>query len=116
VASISRLLEIIGLFCKRDPEKRRYSAKETYNFKAPTNRSHPISKVGDLAIWLDLRIIATSPTLDIERERERERDLAIHTQLVCVKEQKKVGDFVIQSRRSSSISKVGDLALAIFET
>jgi len=42
VATISRLLKIIGLFCKRALYKRRYSAKETYNFKKPTNRSHPI--------------------------------------------------------------------------
>jgi len=44
VATISRLLKIIGLFCKRALWKRRYSAKETYNFKEPTNRSHPIRK------------------------------------------------------------------------
>jgi len=43
VATISRLLRIIGLFCKRALEKRRYSAKETHNFKEPTNRSHPIA-------------------------------------------------------------------------
>ena len=42
VASISRLLKIIGLFCKRVLWKRLYSAKETYNFREPTNRSHPI--------------------------------------------------------------------------
>jgi len=42
VATISRLLKIIGLFCKRALEKRRYSAKETYHFKEPTTRSHPI--------------------------------------------------------------------------
>jgi len=42
VASNSRLLKIIGLFCKRDLQKRRYSAKETYNCKEPTNCSHPI--------------------------------------------------------------------------
>ena len=42
VASISRLLKIIGLFCKRALQKRLYSAKETYDFKEPTNRSHPI--------------------------------------------------------------------------
>ena len=42
VATISRLLKSTGLFCKRAPYKRRYSAKETYNFKAPTHRSHPI--------------------------------------------------------------------------
>ena len=31
--------KIIRLFCKRALPKRRYSAKETYNFKEPTNRS-----------------------------------------------------------------------------
>jgi len=43
VATISRLLEIIGLFCKRALQKRRYSAKETYNLKGPTNHSHRIA-------------------------------------------------------------------------
>jgi len=42
VATIGRLLKMIGLFCQRALEKRRYSAKETYNFKEPTNHSHPI--------------------------------------------------------------------------
>jgi len=42
VATVSRLLKIIGLFCNRALQKRRYSAKETYDFKEPTNRSHPI--------------------------------------------------------------------------
>jgi len=39
---LSRLFKIIGLFCKRDLQKRRYSAKETCNFKAPTHRCHLI--------------------------------------------------------------------------
>jgi len=42
VVTFSRLLKIIGLFCKRALKKRQYSAKETYNFKEPTKRSHPI--------------------------------------------------------------------------
>jgi len=42
VAPISRLLKIIGHFYKRALSKRRYCAKETYNFKELTNRSHPI--------------------------------------------------------------------------
>ena len=42
VAMTSRLLEIIGPFCKRALQKRMYSAKETYNFEEPTNRSHPV--------------------------------------------------------------------------
>jgi len=42
VATSSRLLQIIGLFCKRALWKRQYSAKETYNFNEPTHRSHPI--------------------------------------------------------------------------
>ena len=33
---------MIGLFCKGARLKRLYSAKETYNFIDPTNRSHPI--------------------------------------------------------------------------
>jgi len=44
VATISRLLQIIGHFSKRALQKRQYLAKETYDFKEPTNRSHPISK------------------------------------------------------------------------
>jgi len=42
VATSSRLLKIIGLFRERALWKRLYSAKETYNFKESTNRSHPI--------------------------------------------------------------------------
>jgi len=42
VASISRLLKSIGLFCKRALQKRLYFAKETYDFIQSTNRSHPI--------------------------------------------------------------------------
>ena len=42
VATISRLLKIIGLFRKRALSKRLYSAKETSNSKEPTNRSQRI--------------------------------------------------------------------------
>ena len=42
VATISRLLKIISLFCKRALQKKLYSAKETYHFKEPTNGSHHI--------------------------------------------------------------------------
>jgi len=43
VATISWLLKIISLFCKRALWKRRYSVKETYDLKEPTHRSHPIT-------------------------------------------------------------------------
>jgi len=42
VALVSRIDKIIGLFCKRALQKRRYSAKEAYNFIDPTYHSHPI--------------------------------------------------------------------------
>jgi len=42
VALTCKLLKSVGLFCKRDLQKRRYSAIEIYNFKEPTKRSHPI--------------------------------------------------------------------------
>jgi len=45
VATISRLLKITGLFCKRALQKRLYSAIETYNLKEPTNCSHPIAHI-----------------------------------------------------------------------
>ena len=39
---ISNAAKIIGLCCKKNLYKRLYSAKETYNFKEPTNRNHSI--------------------------------------------------------------------------
>jgi len=50
VASVSRIDKIVGLFYKRALEKRRYSAKETYNLIDPTDRSHPIGS-GGLRRW-----------------------------------------------------------------
>ena len=44
VATISRLLKIIGLFCRISALLQGSFAKETYNFKEPTNRSHPIPR------------------------------------------------------------------------
>jgi len=41
-ALVSRIDKIIGLFWKRALQKSHYSAKETYNFIDPTNRSRPI--------------------------------------------------------------------------
>ena len=43
VAMTSRLLKIIGFFCKRAPWKRLYPAKETCDLKEPTNRSQSIA-------------------------------------------------------------------------
>jgi len=43
VATISSMLKNIGLFCKRALQKRPIFCRETYLFKHPTNRSHPIS-------------------------------------------------------------------------
>ena len=49
VATISRLLKIIGLFCKIALQKRLSSAKKTYHFKEPTSRNRPIRREVD--IW-----------------------------------------------------------------
>jgi len=50
VATTSRLLKIISLFCKRALQKRLYSAKETYNLKEPTKDSHPICQKGSRSL------------------------------------------------------------------
>jgi len=45
VATISRLLKIIGFFCRISSLLQGSFAKETYHFREPTNRSHPIRLV-----------------------------------------------------------------------
>ena len=45
VATISRMLKNIGLFCKRALQKRPVFCKETCIFKHPTHRSHPIPMI-----------------------------------------------------------------------
>jgi len=42
VATITRLLKIVVLFCRESSLLHGFFAKETYDFKDPTNRSHPI--------------------------------------------------------------------------
>jgi len=46
-ATISGLLKNIGLFCIILSPLLGSFAKETYNFKEPTNRSHPIVGVAE---------------------------------------------------------------------
>jgi len=50
VATISRLLKIIGLFCRILSLLSGSFAKETCNFKGPTNRSHPIWQVEEFVV------------------------------------------------------------------
>jgi len=52
VATISRLLKIIGLFCKRALQNRRYCAKETYHF-----HDHLVRHDGVANISRSLKII-----------------------------------------------------------
>jgi len=47
VASMSRLLKIIGIFCRIMSLLQGSFAKETYNFKEPTKRSHPIVVIAE---------------------------------------------------------------------
>ena len=62
VATIGRLLKIIGLLCKRALQKRRYSAKATYIIsKEPTNRSHPICKCLCVSVAISMSIPVYSP-------------------------------------------------------
>ena len=43
MATISRLLQILGLFCRIPSVLQGSFAKETCNFEERTNRSHPIA-------------------------------------------------------------------------
>ena len=55
VATIRRLLESIGLVCKRALQKRRYSVKETYDLKEPTKHMQILALASiDVIGWLRL--------------------------------------------------------------
>ena len=58
VAMISRLLQMIGLFCKILSLLQGSFAKKTYNFEEPTNRNHPISICLSvcLCLWFSVRV------------------------------------------------------------
>ena len=51
VATICRLLKMIGLFCRISSLLFGSFAKETYKLKEPTNRSHPIRLVTHYVIY-----------------------------------------------------------------
>jgi len=51
VATISKLLKVIGLFWRISSLLYGSFAKETYDFKEPTSRSHPIVIYADIARW-----------------------------------------------------------------
>ena len=65
VATISRLLKIIGLLCKRALQKRRYSAKETYDFKKPTNHSHPMTLLHLHSHWCHFNMSYPGTSLNL---------------------------------------------------
>jgi len=77
VATISRLVKIIGLFCRISSLSLGSFAKETYHFKEPTTCSHPI------CIYTR---VATCQTQQHARRQKQERDLFIaeHLMSVCV--------------------------------
>jgi len=56
VATISRLLRSIGLFCRISSVLYGSFAKETYDFKEPTSRIHPIAtsrqRIPDTSIYM----------------------------------------------------------------
>ena len=77
VAMMSRLLKISGFFCKRALSKRRYSAKETYNLKEPTNRNHPIApKVS----------CAKEKVCKTYKKKLQKRESYKHSKVSCAKE------------------------------
>ena len=55
VATTSRLLKFIGPLCRIQSLLQDSFAKETYNFKEPTSRSHPICiKCMDVLLYCDI--------------------------------------------------------------
>jgi len=61
VATVSRLLKIIGLFCRTSSLLWGSFAKETYNCKEPTNQSHLIAYL-NLWLWYNFESFWNSTT------------------------------------------------------
>jgi len=58
VATISRLHKIAGLFCRISSLLYGSLAKETCNFKEPTNRSHPIvESYDDKTVFVSVYVV-----------------------------------------------------------
>jgi len=57
VATISRLLKIVGLFCRISSLLQVSFAKETCNFKEPTNYSHPIVRSKEMVSSINESVI-----------------------------------------------------------
>ena len=62
VATISRLLKIIVLFCRISFLLWGFFADETYDFKEPTNRSHPIVNVVASRLLRSTSTCSSQPT------------------------------------------------------
>jgi len=64
VGTITRLLKIIGLFCRILSLFKGSFAKETCKFKEPTNRIHPIAlSLHDSLVFHTLWVLHVDPTL-----------------------------------------------------
>ena len=59
VALVRRMDKIIGLFCKRGLQKRRYSAKETYNFIDPICVDDSSHFVGAMCLCVCVTVCVT---------------------------------------------------------
>ena len=62
MASVSRIDQFIGFFCKRALIKRRYSAKDTYNLIDRTNRSQLIMTLSNEGVSTAIQVHAFQHT------------------------------------------------------
>ena len=83
---------MISLFCRMSSLLQGSFAKETYDFKEPANRSHPICGLAEMCVWLQ-REAAHDACMHLcvcvcmrvyERERERESVCVCVCVCVCV--------------------------------
>ena len=74
VATISRMLKNIGLFCKRALQKRPVFCKETCIFKHPTHRSHPIPGIRHVCVFSScIYVFSLYICVPVRKVRKRNR-------------------------------------------
>jgi len=78
--------KMIGLFCKTALSKRRHSAKETYHFKEPTNRSRAyaqVRKVWSIYLWEYIYLCAYAQVSSVTDKFLSKVSYLIHRSLVA---------------------------------
>ena len=84
MATMSRLLKIIGLFCRISSLLHGTFAKETSHFKEPTNRGHPISTYTPYSMCRGMCVCVRGCDTYIAKDKLINTYMRVCIQYICI--------------------------------